>query len=234
MNEIIKRIQNGEEHLLNDLIIDNMDYIYSFTKKYYGIFEDYEELVQEAIIAFIESVYKYDFKKCFLNPYASIKIYYRVNKYVYENLYRICDYEKRYKIVSKLYGKCKNCIGHEPSPRELSRYYRIDIRFAEEILNIYNTKDFYLNIKNYKNYYQDYSIEEVERNVNTEIMSNRIKRSNLTTKQKELILTKFGFKDGKSYTFEYLANEKNQKKQATHSLYKKAEKKLKRILKNYY
>lgn len=234
METIVRRIQNGDNLLIEDFINQNINFINSFVNKYNDIFEDYEDLLQEAILAFISAIYNYKFDKNSFRQFASIKIYSTILKYVHENLYRILDNEKRYEIVKTAYDKCKKFVGHEPSCSDISYYFRVARSHALQILLTYSLGDIYLEIEDYKDYYEDYSLENIESRIDSEIFIDTINNSNLTQKQKEVILYKYGFIDGICHSLKSQAEKNGVNRQATHDVYKGAIKKLSLILnKNY-
>lgn len=115
MYDIIFRIQNGEKDLLEQFIIDNMEYIYSITKKYYNLFDDYEDLAQEAIIGFVKAVYNYNDKLDFYKQYAILWINNYIKRYILDNINLISDIDKRYFFAMDIYDRCKNKYKHEPT-----------------------------------------------------------------------------------------------------------------------
>lgn len=191
MEEIVKRIQKGEKYLLNDFIKDNMKYIYNITKKFYGIFEDYDDLVQEALITFIKAVYSFDTTKKYFLPYLNIKILSTVNKYVNSNLDRIIDNKKRKEIALGLYKKCQDRVEFEPDVDALMRYYGLYVSDAQKLYNICKNDDIYCNIDDFNNYYQDYSLDDLEHEIDSNLLFKNLNLKLLTENEKEYIRLKY-------------------------------------------
>lgn len=190
MEAIISRIQKGETELLEDLILDNINIITYYTKKYKNVFEDYEDLVQEATITFISAVYSYKFDK-FFSEYVGLKIFCAVNKYIAEHLRQINDKCFRQNIVNKLYKNCEKKLGHRPNLVEFYTHHGIKASEAQEILNCYYINDLYPALENNLNYYDDDSLERLLDFVDSEIFMKKLQNSSLTKSEKEYIYLKY-------------------------------------------
>ena len=189
MNEIVLRIQNGEKRLMDDFIKDNFKYVENIAKKYYEIFEDYEDLIQEGLIGFVKAIYSFDTNKKYFIQYLNYKILSEINKYVYSNLDRIIDEKVRYEFAMYLYKKCENKIGYEPNVGEISSYYGLYISKAQQIYNIYRQYNIYYNIEDFKDYYNDFSLNVVDDKIDSNIFFNQLDL--LTYREKEYLKLKY-------------------------------------------
>ena len=194
MEEIIKRIQNGEKELLNDILKDNIEYIYSYTYKYYGIFNDYEDLVQVAMLAFVKAVYSYKFNGYFLTSHANLWITKNIERYILRNLDNINDIEEKYKICINIYEKCITYYKHEPNAIEVSRYTNSNETIGSTILNVVNNYD--VENKKYEDelYIDDTEAESLKR-LESDLFIKKYIDGTLTDNQKKVIMYKYGFYD---------------------------------------
>lgn len=192
MEDVIKRIQEGDKNLLEIFINENKEYIYSYTSIYYDKLNDYEDLVQTAVYAFIKSIYNYKFTNDFYTRYSKMWISSYVNRFVLNNLRNVKDKEDAICIATKIYEKCRKHIKHDPSIDELVKFLNVSHFVAQDIIDIINYNnnldiDVYSSIDNY-------SLEdEVIKKVDTEIFRKRFIDNMLTKKQREVVLLKYGF-----------------------------------------
>ena len=211
-----------------------MDYILSRISKYYGVFEDYEDLLQEALIAFTKAIYSYDFKGYFLKQFAAIRIYNATTRYVFSNLHRITDEEKRYELVKDFCDRVKRKIGREPNYRDIVIYNGLEVNHAKEIIYIYNMKNIYMDYETHKDDEFDYTLSDVERFVDSDNFGSLIKDTDyfkLTKRQKEIILLRYGFSDGEFHSLPEIAKLLKMSKQGANNIEFAALKNMRKVLK---
>lgn len=224
----IKRIQNGEKHLLKDFILENMDYINARVKEYKYIFEDYDELIQEAIYIFIRAVYTFKFD-CDFRAYSNVWIYTRIKRFVLDNLNRVSDEEEKYNLCVQEYEKVRAKLNKEPTVEELWKGLFIKYSSARDIYNIVNFK-----FDNYKEEIYEEKYEEINDSVDSELFKKNIVEKKLDGNKKEAILLKYGFLDGKMYSLRQIAKKIGYSHQGVDHLIKYGEKKLKKVIKEEY
>lgn len=224
MLEKIKRIKNGEKHLLNDFVLENIDYIKLRIDEYKDIFVDYEELLQEGIYIFIKAIYKYDFNGDF-KIYCNGWLHTRLKRYVLDNLNRVIDEEKKYDLCMHEYEKVRAKLNKEPSIEELCKGLSINFNSAKEIFNVVNC----LKDENKEMVYEENKYDEVLDRIDTKIFQNKFIDSTLTDLQRKVILLRYGFEDQKLYTLRNIAISNNASHQSVDSNLKHAYKKIKKI-----
>lgn len=228
MNEKIKRIQEGDKELLKQVIEENKEFIHSFTLKYYGVFEDYEDLVQESTCAFINSLYTFKFKGDFYENYARRYIFKNIERYILKNLHRITNKDKKYEFFMDLYIRAIKYYKHEPTAKELKKLLNKNMRVSEEV---YNTVNGYIKYNSDAlDVYEirdDYSLEdECIKNVDTDLFVKRFFDNTLNDIQKNTLLKLYGFDNEKCYTFTEIAKSRGVSKQSVSLVHISAIKKL--------
>ena len=199
MYKIIKEIQDGNKALLNDLLDDSMDFINSYVEPYKNVYEDYDDLLQEAILVFINSIYFYKynpkFNKYFYSQYAGHWINLRLLTFVLKNLNRVFDDDDKLIISLNAYDRVKKNLNYEPSIKEFSEYYNLKYHQAELIINFINGSDFNEDIyMGLKEFCDDYSLEdETVKELETELFIKRYLSKTLKDNQINVILHKYGF-----------------------------------------
>ena len=231
MNNIIKKIQDGDKKLANTFIKDNISYIKKFTSKYFGIFEDYDDLVQIAMIAFMKSIYTFKYNMDFLKQHAALRIYTEVNRYVLENFHLINDFEVRYLIMLGFYERCRKDIDIEITSKEISNYYGIKNSSAAKIIHFINNIEKYEDI-NTDDLLSDYNLEdECIKKIDTELFKIKFIDNVLTDKQKNIIINKYNF-NNKGLTISEMARKINMTRQSLNNNHNCAIKKLKKEYSN--
>lgn len=199
MEEKIRKIQAGDKEILNEFLNDNLNYIYGITARYYGIFDDYDELIQVALYAFTKSLYKYNFDCNLYNKHSKRWICSYVERYMLKNIDRVNNIDNRYNIAVKVYENCKKYYNHTPNVKELSKYGLIKADLAQYILDIIDDPYKFINI-GYEDIYMDtYNEDDFIRNIEKENFIDDVLSTNLTEKQRNSIMYKFGFVDGFCY-----------------------------------
>ena len=224
----IKRIQNGEKHLLKEFIQENMDYINARCEEYKYIFEDYDELIQEAIYIFIRAVYTFKFD-CDFRAYSNGWIYTRIKRFVLDNLNRVSDEEEKYNLCVQEYEKVRTKLNKEPSVEELWKGLFIKYSSAREI---YNTVNFIYEDVNEEIYEEKY--EEINDRVDSGLFKKNVIDKKLDGNQKDALLLKYGFVNGKMYSLRQIAKKIGYSHQGVDHLIKYGEKKLKKVIKEEY
>lgn len=226
MNEI-KEIQNGNKEVLEQFIRDYDKCIDSIIKKYKNIYSDYEELKQQAIMKFIESIYAFD---CNLDKNRFIQYFYarltiEMRRYVFSNLDRIKSIEEKCAICFYGYDKCKLSLEHEPTYIEIADYLKINRKSAFEIHYIVNNLEKVVTQKKlldkvYSNF-EEVMVEKLE-NDKLKIVLEKI----LTKKQKEIIYLRYGCINDIPMSFTAIAEIYGITQQGVCNNFKCAEKKL--------
>ena len=225
MTELVKRVQNGEKELINDIIDYYKPFINSYIKKYKGKFEDYEDLYQEAIITFIKAIYSYKTGKNSFQSYSGISIYMVVTKYVLMNIDRIPDLEYRDQIIKDTYEKCKRCKGHIPSDREYAEYYGMKVVYAKHIFDIMNNNQKTIDENSYD--IMELTVEEIcSKKIDMEILKNFILNSKLKEKQRKILFMRCGFDRDKDLTTREVSEIYGTSRQDIDECYRRAIKKL--------
>lgn len=205
MNEIIKKIQLGDKEELNRLVLENLEEIKKIISSFKNIVDDFEDLVNVGVEAFINSVYAYNFSKTSFFLYSRIYIYTAVYKYVLKNIDRISDIEKRYAICLDAYDKCALNLGKEPTDQDMLKYYRIKLEYIKKILTVVNNpSDKSTTMREYFETIND----DIFNNVDNQLLKRMILNSKLTKKQKKYILLYYGF-NGQAYTQQEIGDMNN-------------------------
>lgn len=191
MENIVKRIQEGETRLIEPFIRQRINFISSFANKYSDMFGDCDDLLQEATIAFVRAIYNYKFGQSSFYQYAAIKIHSTIRKYVISNIDRITDLEKKYYFVKYIYEKCREHIGHELSYADVSKYFGIEVSESQNICNIYLNRYTHFNIDAFEDYYNDYSLEDVLEKVDSDIFIESVMKKGLNTREQDVLKIKY-------------------------------------------
>lgn len=231
MIEKIKRVQNGEYELISEIISENQQFIYSFIEKYKNIFDDYEDLKQEAICIYIYLIKRYNFNYYF-STYINTKMKQYINKYILSNIDRINNIEDRIYISKYLYNKCTVYLKHKPTIYEFNNYLRIKSIYAYQIFNYATTNSKYLSYDDSLYGEMDYNLDTVERKADSELFRDNFLKKLLTKKQAMAIIQYFGF-DGKFYKLTDLGKMENTSKQTISDRVEKGKMKIKKIIKEY-
>ena len=231
MNEI-KEIQNGNKIALEQFLNEHEKYIESIIKKYKNIFDDYEELKQEAIKKFIELLYVVDYNvsKDRFMQYFYARLTISIRRYVFSNLERIKNIEEKYLLCLNEYDKCKSYLKHEPTYQELAKYLTVNRKSAFEILYIVNNFDKLIKNKNVLDSRYNGFEGDILDKLDAKGLENSLVQV-LTPKQMNLISSKFGFDNKEPMTFSEIATMYNVSSQCIQSNYEYAKKK---IIKNVF
>lgn len=230
MLEIIKRIQNGENNLIGSLINSNEEFIYSYAEKYKDIFDDYEELKQEAICIFIYLIKCYKFN-CYFSTFISTKMNMYMNRFILSNMERIPKIEDRITLSKYFYNKCTKYLNYKPTLSELRRYLGIKKIYVEQLFNYACEKASYIDYKDGICGFVDENYELVERNLDSELFKEKVLKSSLTKKQAESLILNYGF-NSKPKSFVEIGKIENTSRQTIFDRVENGKTKLKKVLMN--
>ena len=228
MNKIIKRIQNGEDELLEKLIVEKEEFIYSFIEMYKEMFDDYDELKQEAVCVYIYLIKRFNFN-CYFSTYITTKMRQYINKFILSNLDRINSIDDRIMISQYFYNKCKNHIKSEPTREALRFYLNIKNIYVEQIINYAKNVGSYISYNHSLYGEVDENYEVVERFVDSDLFMKNILKKYLTKKQAESIIMNFGFID-RPKSLVYLGKLENTSKQTISDRVEKGKMKIKKLI----
>lgn len=207
--EIVKRIQNGEEDLLEDFVISYDKYIQNIISKY-SFYNDREDLIQVARLHLIKSVYNYKDKVAIFMQYANFRIHTEIQRYIYTNLENILDFDDKYAFCIKAYERCRRYLGKDPDAHELSRYLCIQNCYGEEIIEIVNNLN-----ENYRYSKIDSLIYDFDAIASSSLTKDKILSFDMSDKQRDVIINKYFSED---YSETLLAKENNVTRQAINEL----------------
>ena len=137
--ELAKRIENGDESALNQMIRSNLRLVVSVATKYQGYNVPLEDLIQEGNLGLIKAAKKFDYRKNFkFSTYAIWWIRQGVMRSLdnYSRAIRLPSHVvARIHKLESVYTNLSRNLGRPPTADELSSNLNIDY---EEIVNIWS------------------------------------------------------------------------------------------------
>lgn len=146
--ELIKKAQTGDEQALEELIIINKGLIMNVAIESFYYSKDRDDIIQEAIEAFIKAVYGFNtLSNARFSTYVSATIRNKLSNYVRDTMQISVP---RYKIQElKKYKKARTILlqqlNREPTIQEISNYLEFSIEKTYELYNLIATEPISLN-----------------------------------------------------------------------------------------
>ena len=181
-----------------------------------------------------KSILSFDYRKL----EEGRKIWLEKRKYrsnIYNSIGKYIEYleylakEEKYNLCVQEYEKVRTKLNKEPSVEELWKGLFIKYSSAREI---YNTVNFIYEDVNEDIYEEKY--EEINDRVDSGLFKKNIIDKKLDGNQKDALLLKYGFVNGKMYSLRQIAKKIGYSHQGVDHLINYGEKKLKKVIKEEY
>ncbi|GIW66350.1 MAG: RNA polymerase sigma factor SigA [Candidatus Parcubacteria bacterium] len=214
--ELTKKAAKGDLEARERLIKSNLRLVFSIAKKYYGRSKklSFLDLIQEGNLGLAKAIDRFNPKKGFkLSTYATWWIRQAITRamadhartirlpvHIIEQLYRLNKIKKR--LTEEL--------GREPTPEELAREANIPERKIHRLLKLtHDVTSLEKPIGEDKetelgNLIKDEKYTTPQKEASLEILKNKLMQAidNLPPREKEIIILRYGLKDGTVHTLE--------------------------------
>lgn len=202
--ELFKRIKNGEIQARDEAIQKNLRLVISIAKKRLNRGLDLTDLIQYGNIGLIKAIEKFDLKKeCRFSTYATWRIRQAIDRALYyeTRTIRIPNYMCAH--IDKLkqylyYNQNKNY----PTTKELAQILNCDEKTVNKILKLLENKNISLNTTiDMKGNELGKTVAVESEDINKQILNEQLidiieNKSNLNTKEKQVLYLRYGLADG--------------------------------------
>ncbi len=215
--ELFVKLQSGDFSVKDKIIVSNLRLVVSIAKRYVGRGIQFLDLIQEGNTGLIKAVDKFDVDKGFkFSTYATWWIRQAITR-------AIEDFKGTIRIPVHMQGKlndikkAKNILykrlGREPTNLELANEIEMPLEKLEEIL-ILNMNANTTSLNTFVGDDEDTELlsfvadensnleETVFENLSIDVIENIIKKTSITTREKDILFLRFGIKDGIPRTLE--------------------------------
>lgn len=208
--ELFKRIKNGEIQARDEAIQKNLRLVISIAKKRLNRGLDLTDLIQYGNIGLIKAIEKFDLKtECRFSTYATWWIRQAIDRALYyeTRTIRIPDYICAHidKLKQYLYY---NPNKNYPTTKELAQILNCDEKTVNKILKLLENKNISLNATIDMKGNELGKIVAVEsEDINKQILNEQLidiieNKSNLNTKEKQVLYLRYGLADGEYKSIE--------------------------------
>lgn len=232
-----KKIQQGNEQALNELIRKNLKYVVSVAAKYKGCGMSLPDLINEGNIGLIQAAKRFDpAKDVRFITYAVWWIRQGIMHALAEQSGTVRLPIKQASILHKIGGKYQELLrakGKEPTTDELSKELNMPIKEIEMILMVYRN---YLSLDAPIRENDDTSYLDLMESTNTDSLDDNLIKSSLSreidmllkqlpSREEKIVRLRFGF-EGKPYTLEEIGKMMNLSRERIRQIEKKAKARL--------
>lgn len=208
--ELFKKIKNGDIEAKNEVITKNLRLVISEAKRYVGSGMDFLDLIQEGNMGLIKAVEKFDLKKeCRFSTYATWWIRQTIDRALYyeTRTIRIPNYMCAHidKLKQYLYY---NPNKNYPTTKELAQILNCDEKTVNKILKLLENKNISLNNTiDMKGNELEKIVSVESEDINKQILNEQLidiieNKSNLNTKEKQVLYLRYGLADGEYKSIE--------------------------------
>ncbi len=202
--ELFKRIKNGEIQARDEAIQKNLRLVISIAKKRLNRGLDLTDLIQYGNIGLIKAIEKFDLKKeCRFSTYATCWIKQAIDRALYyeTRTIRIPNYMCAHidKLKQYLYY---NSNKNYPTTKELAQILNRDEKTVNKILKLLENKNISLNNTiDMKGNELEKIVSVESEDINKQILNEQLidiieNKSNLNTKEKQVLYLRYGLADG--------------------------------------
>lgn len=202
--ELFKRIKNGEIQARDEAIQKNLRLVISIAKKRLNRGLDLTDLIQYGNIGLIKAIEKFDLKKeCRFSTYATWRIRQAIDRALYyeTRTIRIPNYMCAHidKLKQYLYY---NSNKNYPTTKELAQILNCDEKTVNKILKLLENKNISLNTTiDMKGNELGKTVAVESEDINKQILNEQLidiieNKSNLNTKEKQVLYLRYGLADG--------------------------------------
>lgn len=202
--ELFKRIKNGEIQARDEAIQKNLRLVISIAKKRLNRGLDLTDLIQYGNIGLIKAIEKFDLKKeCRFSTYATWRIRQAIDRALYyeTRTIRIPNYMCAHidKLKQYLYY---NSNKNYPTTKELAQILNCDEKTVNKILKLLENKNISLNNTiDMKGNELEKIVSVESEDINKQILNEQLidiieNKSNLNTKEKQVLYLRYGLADG--------------------------------------
>lgn len=208
--ELFKRIKNGEIQARDEAIQKNLRLVISIAKKRLNRGLDLTDLIQYGNIGLIKAIEKFDLKKeCRFSTYATCWIKQAIDRALYyeTRTIRIPNYMCAHidKLKQYLYY---NSNKNYPTTKELAQILNRDEKTVNKILKLLENKNISLNNTiDMKGNELEKIVSVESEDINKQILNEQLidiieNKSNLNTKEKQVLYLRYGLADGEYKSIE--------------------------------
>lgn len=208
--ELFKRIKNGEIQARDEAIQKNLRLVISIAKKRLNRGLDLTDLIQYGNIGLIKAIEKFDLKKeCRFSTYATWRIRQAIDRALYyeTRTIRIPNYMCAHidKLKQYLYY---NPNKNYPTTKELAQILNCDEKTVNKILKLLENKNISLNNTiDMKGNELEKIVSVESEDINKQILNEQLidiieNKSNLNTKEKQVLYLRYGLADGEYKSIE--------------------------------
>ena len=208
--ELFKRIKNGEIQARDEAIQKNLRLVISIAKKRLNRGLELTDLIQYGNIGLIKAIEKFDLKKeCRFSTYATWRIRQAIDRALYyeTRTIRIPNYMCAHidKLKQYLYY---NSNKNYPTTKELAQILNCDEKTVNKILKLLENKNISLNnIIDMKGNELEKIVSVESEDINKQILNEQLidiieNKSNLNTKEKQVLYLRYGLADGEYKSIE--------------------------------
>lgn len=208
--ELFKRIKNGEIQARDEAIQKNLRLVISIAKKRLNRGLDLTDLIQYGNIGLIKAIEKFDLKKeCRFSTYATCWIKQAIDRTLYyeTRTIRIPNYMCAHidKLKQYLYY---NPNKNYPTTKELAQILNCDEKTVNKILKLLENKNISLNNTiDMKGNELEKIVSVESEDINKQILNEQLidiieNKSNLNTKEKQVLYLRYGLADGEYKSIE--------------------------------
>ena len=208
--ELFKRIKNGEIQARDEAIKKNLRLVISIAKKRLNRGLDLTDLIQYGNIGLIKAIEKFDLKKeCRFSTYATCWIRQAIDRALYyeTRTIRIPNYMCAHidKLKQYLYY---NSNKNYPTTKELAQILNCDEKTVNKILKLLENKNISLNNTiDMKGNELEKIVSVESEDINKQILNEQLidiieNKSNLNTKEKQVLYLRYGLADGEYKSIE--------------------------------
>lgn len=208
--ELFKRIKNGEIQARDEAIQKNLRLVISIAKKRLNRGLDLTDLIQYGNIGLIKAIEKFDLKKeCRFSTYATCWIRQAIDRALYyeTRTIRIPNYMCAHidKLKQYLYY---NSNKNYPTTKELAQILNCDEKTVNKILKLLENKNISLNTTiDTKGNELGKTVAVESEDINKQILNEQLidiieNKSNLNTKEKQVLYLRYGLADGEYKSIE--------------------------------
>lgn len=222
--ELFTRYNNGEKHLANTIISSNLRLVVSMAQKYAYNTDAIMDLIQEGSIGLMKAVEKFDVTRGYkFSTYATWWIRQSITRYKADTDETIRIPVHTYELINKIKratNKLNKELLREPNFEEISAETGINVEKVKDTLaHMYKIESFDKPVSNddgdNDTSLGDFIADPSSIGTSVELENNELREelfkamSNLTDKEQQVLILRFGLLDGRTRTLEEVGKEFN-------------------------